>query len=103
MYSNGTYITDSSGKLIFQEGILVEVVRKGYWIVLDELNLAPLDLLEALNRLLDDNRELFVPELQAIVKPHPHFMLLQLRTCLELMVVVKYSLMLFVIIFQKFM
>jgi midasin len=32
-------------------------------------------VLEALNRLLDDNRELFVPELQEVVKPHPHFML----------------------------
>ncbi|KAH9296173.1 hypothetical protein KI387_039761, partial [Taxus chinensis] len=71
----GRYVTDSFGKLIFQEGILVEAVRKGYWIVLDELNLAPSDVLEALNRLLDDNRELFVPELQITVKPHPHFML----------------------------
>lgn len=26
-------------------------------------------------RLLDDNRELFVPELQELVRPHPHFML----------------------------
>lgn len=26
-------------------------------------------------RLLDDNRELFVPELQEVVRPHPHFML----------------------------
>lgn len=26
-------------------------------------------------RLLDDNRELYVPELQEVVKPHPHFML----------------------------
>ena len=25
--------------------------------------------------LLDDNRELFVPELQAVVRPHPRFML----------------------------
>jgi midasin len=71
----GTYVTDSSGKLVFQEGILVEAVRNGYWIVLDELNLAPSEVLEALNRLLDDNRELFVPELQMVVKPHPHFML----------------------------
>ena len=59
----GTYIIDSSGKLIFQEVILVEVVHKGYWIVLYELNLAPSDVLEALNHLLDDNRELFVLEL----------------------------------------
>lgn len=71
----GAYTTDASGKLIFQEGILVEAVRNGYWVVLDELNLAPSDVLEALNRLLDDNRELFVPELQSAVRAHPHFML----------------------------
>ncbi|KAN0037183.1 hypothetical protein ACTFIV_002519 [Dictyostelium citrinum] len=71
----GQYISDDKGKLVFQEGILVEAVRKGYWVVLDELNLAPSEVLEALNRLLDDNRELFIPETQEIVKPHPHFML----------------------------
>lgn len=50
-------------------------MRKGYWIILDELNLAPTDVLEALNRLLDDNRELFVTETQEVIKAHPRFML----------------------------
>ena len=49
----------------------MQAVRRGYWVVLDELNLAPSDVLEALNRLLDDNRELFVPELQETIRPHP--------------------------------
>ncbi|KAL8046294.1 hypothetical protein ABFX02_08G168300 [Erythranthe guttata] len=71
----GSYITDTSGKLVFHEGALVKAVRKGHWIVLDELNLAPSDVLEALNRLLDDNRELFVPELQESIRAHPNFML----------------------------
>ncbi|CAA3002690.1 Midasin [Olea europaea subsp. europaea] len=71
----GSYITDASGKLIFHEGALVKAVRNGYWIVLDELNLAPSDVLEALNRLLDDNRELFVPELHEVIRAHPDFML----------------------------
>ncbi|KQJ96949.1 midasin [Brachypodium distachyon] len=71
----GTYIPDSHGKLHFQEGALVKAVREGHWIVLDELNLAPSDVLEALNRLLDDNRELFVPELQETISAHPNFML----------------------------
>ncbi|EFA84854.1 type A von Willebrand factor domain-containing protein [Heterostelium album PN500] len=71
----GQYISDDKGKLVFQEGILVEAVRNGYWVVLDELNLAPSEVLEALNRLLDDNRELYIPETQEIVKPHPSFML----------------------------
>ncbi|CAG8487914.1 37837_t:CDS:10, partial [Gigaspora margarita] len=71
----GSYVTNSEGKLEYQEGALVEAVRKGYWLVLDELNLAPTDVLEALNRLLDDNRELFIPETQEMVKPHSDFML----------------------------
>ncbi|KAI3759776.1 hypothetical protein L6452_07827 [Arctium lappa] len=71
----GSYITDATGKLVFQEGVLVKAVRHGYWIVLDELNLAPSDVLEALNRLLDDNRELYVPELCETIHAHPDFML----------------------------
>lgn len=72
----GTYVTDpQTGNLVFQEGLLVTAVRQGHWIVLDELNLAPTDVLEALNRLLDDNRELVIPETQEVIKPHPNFIL----------------------------
>ena len=56
----GSYVTTSKGQLVFSEGPLVQAVRRGYWIILDELNLAPSEVLEALNRLLDDNRELYV-------------------------------------------
>lgn len=71
----GSYIADETGKLVFKEGVLVDAMRKGYWIILDELNLAPSDVLEALNRVLDDNKELFIPETQQVVKAHEHFML----------------------------
>ncbi|XP_023948089.2 midasin [Bicyclus anynana] len=71
----GSYATDSKGNLVFKEGVLVEAMRKGYWIILDELNLAPSDVLEALNRVLDDNRELFIPETQQVIKADPNFML----------------------------
>ncbi|KAE8602908.1 hypothetical protein XENTR_v10014171 [Xenopus tropicalis] len=71
----GCYTSDVSGKLIFKEGVLIDAMRKGYWVILDELNLAPTDVLEALNRLLDDNRELFITETQEVVKAHPRFML----------------------------
>ncbi len=60
---------------MYQEGLLLRALRTGQWVVLDELNLAPTDVLEALNRLLDDNHELFVPEINAVVTPHPRFML----------------------------
>ena len=72
----GTYVSDpATGKLVFQDGLLVRALRHGDWIVLDELNLAPTDVLEALNRLLDDNRELVIPETQEVVRPHQDFLL----------------------------
>ena len=71
----GTYISGPDGNLQYQEGVLVRALREGSWVVLDELNLAPSDVLEALNRLLDDNRELMIPETQQIVRPHENFML----------------------------
>lgn len=67
----GTYQPTSSGSLEFKEGVLVKAAREGAWLVLDELNLAPSEVLEALNRLLDDNRELFIPETQEVVKASP--------------------------------
>lgn len=58
----GTYIPDEFGKLRFQEGPLIEAVWNGYWVILDELNLASSEVLEALNWLLDDNKELLIIE-----------------------------------------
>ena len=63
----GTYVSNATGNLVFQEGPLVTAVRKGHWVVLDELNLAPSEVLEMLNRLLDDNRELMVPNTQKVI------------------------------------
>lgn len=69
----GSYYPSKEGNLVFREGVLVEAVRNGYWLILDELNLARSEILECLNRLLDDNRELFLPESQKHLKPHPDF------------------------------
>ncbi|KAL3316044.1 AAA ATPase midasin [Cichlidogyrus casuarinus] len=71
----GSYVSGDSGPLKFQEGILVQAMRLGHWLILDELNLAPTEILEALNRVLDDNRELFIPETQELVKAHADFRL----------------------------
>lgn len=46
----GSYVGDSNGRLVFREGSLVQAVRSGSWVILDELNLAPTDIIEALNR-----------------------------------------------------
>lgn len=69
----GNYFPDKEGKLVFREGPLVQAVKEGHWLILDELNLARTEILECLNRLLDDNRELFIPEQQKHIRPHKNF------------------------------
>lgn len=71
----GGYVVTEDGSLQFSEGPLVRAARSGYWILLDELNLAPPDVLESLNRLLDDNREVFIAETGEVVKAAPGFRL----------------------------
>ena len=71
----GAFRTAPDGSLAFVDGPLLTAVRSGSWILLDELNLAPSDVLEALNRLLDGNRELVVPDLGETVPAAPGFML----------------------------
>ncbi|KAM0680844.1 hypothetical protein GINT2_001118 [Glugoides intestinalis] len=70
----GSYVTTGAG-IQFKYGPIITAMQKGYWVILDELNLAPSDVLEVLNRLLDDNRELYVPETNETIVPHPNFRL----------------------------
>lgn len=40
----GSYVADEAGRLVFREGALVQALRQGHWVVLDELNLAPTEV-----------------------------------------------------------
>lgn len=62
----------------FSEGALVQAVREGWWLLLDEVNLAPAEALERIASLLeDDGGSITVAErgdVDAVAK-HPHFRL----------------------------
>ena len=52
-----------------RDGPLLRALRRGSWVLLDELNLAPQPVLEALNAVLDHRGTLYVPELgEAVAK-----------------------------------
>ncbi|OQS54489.1 MDN1 [Ecytonucleospora hepatopenaei] len=70
----GCYKTVNGG-FVFMHGPLVKAMINGDWIILDELNLAASDVLEALNRLLDDNREIYIEETGEVIRPHKNFRL----------------------------
>ena len=63
-----------AGKFEWRDGIIVTAMKKGQWIVLDEINLAEPAVLEGLNSLLDGDRSLVLTaHLGEKVKAHSNF------------------------------
>lgn len=53
----------SGGQFSWRDGPLLQALKQGHWILLDELNLASQSVLEGLNACLDHRGEIFIPEL----------------------------------------
>lgn len=51
------------GKFEWSDGIFLQALKNGDWVLLDELNLASQSVLEGLNSVLDHRAEIFIPEL----------------------------------------
>ena len=61
----------------WNDGVLTDAMRNGYWIVIDEINAASAEILFVLHSLLDDDRYIVLtgkPD-REIVKAHPNFRL----------------------------
>ncbi|KAF9601894.1 hypothetical protein IFM89_023958, partial [Coptis chinensis] len=57
-------VEDAEGmRFAWSDGILLQALKNGDWVLLDELNLAPQSVLEGLNAILDHRAEVFIPEL----------------------------------------
>ena len=60
----------------WQDGVLIDAMRKGYWLVLDEINAALPEILFVLHSLLDDDNYVVVTENDGeVVRPHKDFRL----------------------------
>ncbi len=58
----------------WQDGILIQAMKKGSWIVLDEINSALPEILFKLHALLDDDRKILIEEKDGeVVRPHKDF------------------------------
>ncbi|KAK1301598.1 hypothetical protein QJS10_CPB12g01736 [Acorus calamus] len=60
-------------KFAWSDGILLQALKAGSWVLLDELNLAPQSVLEGLNAILDHRAEVYIPELGCTFKCPPSF------------------------------
>ncbi len=59
----------------WKDGILVEAMRNGYWLVIDEINACSAEILFVLHSLLDDDRYVVLTDspTREIVRPHKDF------------------------------
>ena len=63
-----------AGKTVWRDGILLEAMRKGEWLVVDEINVALPEILFVLHSLLDDDNYVTVSQHAGeVVKPHKDF------------------------------
>jgi Mg-chelatase subunit ChlI len=62
------------GETIWQDGVLIQAMRNGHWIVVDEINSALPEILFVLQSLLDDDKSIMLAEKDGeIVKPTKGF------------------------------
>jgi len=75
----GGYVPTEDGSLVWKDGLLVEGMKSGSWVVLDEANLAGPGVLERLNQLLDRGGYLELQERGEEdgqpIRPHSEFRL----------------------------
>lgn len=66
--------TLSGGNTVWEDGILLQAMKKGHWLIVDEINVALPEILFALHSLLDDDRFVVVAAHDGqIVRPHNDF------------------------------
>lgn len=62
------------GRTVWEDGILLQAMKKGHWLIVDEINVALPEILFALHSLLDDDRFVVVAGHDGeIVRPHEDF------------------------------
>ena len=62
-----------AGSFHWCDGVFLQALKRGHWVLLDELNLASQSVLEGLNAVLDHRAEIFIPELGEVFHPPPSF------------------------------
>jgi midasin len=65
--------SSDSPKFAWRDGPFLQAMTLGYWILLDELNLATQQVLEGLNACLDHRGSVYIPELDKTFLKSPNF------------------------------
>ncbi len=73
----------NASHFVWRDGILVQAMLHGHWLVLNNVNLCPSSVLDRLNSVMEDDGELLLSEcgtldatgelLHRVIRPHPNF------------------------------
>lgn len=72
----GTYVLGEDGNMVFAEGPLLKMMRVGGIFVMEEMNFIKPQELAIINSLMDDLRQIHVPEIDETVRAHDEFVLI---------------------------
>ena len=78
MFPNPSKTKAEDPEFVWQDGIITKAVRNGYVVILEEINFARPGVLGKLNSLLDENRQLDLPNGE-VLRAHPNFRII--ATC----------------------
>ena len=62
-----------AGEFAWKDAEFLKALQEGYWVLLDEMNLAPQAVLEGLNAVLDHRGTVYIPELNKSFEKHDSF------------------------------
>lgn len=62
-----------AGEFAWKDAEFLKALQEGYWVLLDEMNLAPQAVLEGLNAVLDHRGTVYIPELNKSFQKHDSF------------------------------
>ncbi|KAJ1959585.1 AAA ATPase midasin, partial [Dispira parvispora] len=80
----GTYVTTSTpGKFRWQPGVLTNAVQQGWWVLFEDIDLAPMEIISALLPLLEE-RTLFITSRGERLVAHHRFQLFATKVVTEL-------------------
>ena len=75
----GSYVcSDVPGEFVWQAGIITQAVILGHWLVIEDIDKAPLDFISAISSLLEF-RKLALPHVNKIIDAHPSFRIIGTR------------------------
>eukprot|EP00897_Mesotaenium_endlicherianum_P007207 jgi/Mesen1/6514/ME000332S05520 len=77
----GSYVcTEVPGEFQWQPGALTQAVTRGVWVVFEDIDMAPFEVLSALVPILEDRR-LYIPGRGEVIEAAANFQLFGTRTC----------------------